>query len=59
MKRKLLFPALVLFFGAVSSPPAMGQYFNFAAAYTGNVFNHPPHSEPKNAGITPFCTFNN
>ena len=36
MKRKLLFPALVLFFGAVSSPPAMGQYFNFASAYTGN-----------------------
>lgn len=36
MKRKLLFPALVLFFGAVFSPPAMGQYFNFASAYTGN-----------------------
>ncbi len=35
MKRKLLFPALVLFFGAVFSPPAMGQYFNFASAYTG------------------------
>ena len=36
MKKKLLLPALVLFWGAVFSPPAMGQYFNFASAYTGN-----------------------